>query len=159
MVAGLQAVADKMPKPAGATDRDQVRSLLGAPDAFEVAFDLADGGRSETLIRYETWYYFELESAFEFADGDLIGNMPADDVPSLAILPRQYDPSMFRADMTVADVKKLVAAPDSLMRIDAPSELGVKATAYYGEQHMVAFDESGLVLVETYPLQGGGSEQ
>lgn len=72
VVAALQPVLAGMPEPEGDTDRDQVRSLLGPPDSLEISFELADGGKGDRLIRYETWYYFELLSAFEFADGDII---------------------------------------------------------------------------------------
>lgn len=157
-VAALQRVLRGIPAPAGETDREQVKSLLGNPGAFEVSFELADGGRGERMIRYETWFYFELGSAFEFADGDVIGNMPVDDVRPLAILPRQYAPEMFRREMTVDDIKRLVAAPDALVRIDAPAELGVNVVAYYGEQLMAVFDEAGLALVQTLPLDAGGEQ-
>lgn len=158
IVAAIQPVLQAMPALVGDTDREKVRSILGTPDAFEVSFELDEGGRSDRPLRYETWYYFELQAAFEFVDGDILSNMPVDDVDPLAILPRQYTPELFRRDMTIDDVKKLVAAPDALVRIDVPAELGVTLSAYYGEQLIVAFDDGGLALVETLPLQAGGAE-
>jgi len=159
VVAALQSIVGRMPAPTGATERDQVRSLLGPPDSFEISFELADGGTSDRLIRYEIWYYFELLSAFEFADGDIIANMPVDDVQPLTILPRQFDPDMFRPGMTLGDVKRLLAAPDALLSVVAPPELEVNVTCYYGEQLMVALDEAGVFLVRTYPLEAGGGEE
>ena len=158
VVEAMHTILAGMPPAQGANDRERVRSLLGPPDAFQVSFEPANGGRGDQLLRYETWYYFELESAFEFVDADLLSNLPVDDVNPLAILPRQYRPEMFERDMTLDDVKALVAAPAGLVQIDAPPELGAKMTAYYGEQLMVVFDEGGLALVETRPLQRGTVE-
>lgn len=61
--------------------------------------------------------------------------------------------------MTFDDVKKLLAAPDALYSVTAPPELEVDVTCYYGEQLMVALDETGLIFVRTYPLQAGGGEE
>lgn len=158
VVTDLQKVADAMPKATGETDRDQVESLMGLPDAFAISFEQDEGGKSERIVRYETWFYFDIQTAFEFADGDLLSNMPIDDVAPLAILPRQYDPADFRRDMDWDDVRQLVTEPDAFSRTDLPEAYGEKAWAYYGEQLMVAFDEEGLSLVETYPLESGSGQ-
>jgi len=157
-VAELQKIADTLPQAKGSTDRDQVESLMGPPDAFSISFDQAEGGSSATIVRYETWFYFDIQTAFEFVDGDLLSNMPVDDVAPLAILPRQYSPGQFKREMTWEDIKKLVTEPDAFSRADLPDAYGEKAWAYYGEQLMVAFDEEGLSLVETYPLESGDAQ-
>lgn len=158
LTAALRPTAAGMPAGTGDTDRDQLRSLAGPPDAFSISFEQDDGGKSTRIVRYETWYYFELQTAFEFADGDLLSNMPIDDVAALAILPRQYDPAAFQRTTSWADVEKLVTDPAAFYRMDLPEAYGLKAWAYYGEQLMVAFDEEGLSIVETYPLEPGAKQ-
>lgn len=157
-VADLQKLADTLPKPSGETDRDQVRSLLGDPDTFELAFEPASA-ESDRLVRRETWFYFDMLSAFEFVDGDLIANLPIDDVSGLVVLPRQYNPGQFDRETRIDDVKKLLVQPGAASQTSLPEALGAEVTALAGEQLLVAFDEDGLlVYAQTFILRPGGAE-
>ncbi len=156
--AALQGVAAALPSPTGATDRDQIRSLLGPPDTFEVAFEPASAD-AEQLVRRETWVYLDLTTAYEFIDGDLLTNLPAEVPPGIGIVPLQYDPADFSRETTPADVEALLVDPTAVSRTELPAALGAKLTALAGEQLLAVFDEGGrLVLVQSFVLSPGGQE-
>lgn len=152
IVAALDQRFASLPHPAGENDRDQVRDLMGIPDAFIISWESI--GAEPEPVRYETWFYYELLSAFEFADGQLISNLPIDDEEAVLLLPRQYDPSSFARELDWKAVSAMLPDPASAATTTVPEELGVALTAYAGDQLLVVFDEFGLVYVETILLRG-----
>lgn len=147
-----------LPEGSGDTDRDQIESLVGVPDAFVVSYEVV-GGEDETtgeVVRYETWVFFALRTAFEFADGTLVANLPVADLGGPALLPTFYEPSQFQRETTWADVEALIADPDAVATTVVPPELlegtGSELTAYASDQLLVVFDQDGLVYAETIPL-------
>lgn len=155
-VATLDDLVDVPSIPGAVDDRAEVRGLLGAPHAFSVSYEVV-GGADENdgdVVRYETWVYYDMQTAFEFADGKLLSHLPADDVSNLAILPMQYDPASFTRDLTWDDVSVMLAEPGAAAETTlSEEEFGVFVQVYAGEQLLVAFDDDGLlVYAETYPL-------
>lgn len=144
--------------PAGATDRDQVRSLMGLPDAFVLSFERSGKNGDGPTIRYETWFYYEILSALEFADGELISNLPIDEVTAPTILPRGYDPSAFKRSMRWDDAKPLVYDAAAFSPRSLPREFDVPITFYAGSQLLLGFDDEGLVYAETIPLSLGAGQ-
>lgn len=157
LVARLNETYASLPTGEGATDLEQVRSLVGAPDAFQVSFERGGAAGDGAEVRYETWYYFDLQSAFEFADGKLIGNLPIDPPAALTLLPRKYDPAAFTRGMPWSEVAKLLVEPLGVEARAVPGEFGAELTFYAGEQLLVAFDENGLVYAESIPLTAGSA--
>ena len=149
-----------VPNAPGENDREEIRALAGPPDVFVVSYEVV-GGEDErtggTVVRYETWVYLDFLTAFEFADGQLINNLPVEDVAGPSLLPGQYDPDLFTRAMTWDDVRILLADPDAAASTSLPKELtaefGGELTVYAAEQLLVVFDEAGLVYAETFPLE------
>lgn len=152
VVADLDKRFAALPKAEGENDRDQIRDMLGPPDAFTVSWESV--GEEPEPVRYETWFYYELLTAYEFADGALIANLPVDDEEAVLLLPLQYDPAKFERGLTWQAVSTMLADPASAARTDAPEELGAALTGYAAEQLLVVFDDEGLVYAETIPLRG-----
>lgn len=153
VVADLDERFASLPVPTGETDRDQIREMLGPPDAFELSWESV--GEDPEAIRYETWFYYELLTAYEFADGALIANLPIDDDDAVLLLPLQYDPANFERSLTWEKVSTMLADPASAAKTSVPEELGAALTGYAAEQLLVVFDDEGLVYAETIPLRGG----
>jgi hypothetical protein len=156
-VATLDTLVDVPSVPGAVDDRAEVRGLLGSPDAFMVTYEVV-GGVDENdgeVVRYETWVYYDLQTAFEFADGALLSHLPVDDVQNLAILPLQYDPADFTRDVTWNDVSAMLAEPAAAASTTlSEEEFGAFLQVYAGEQLVVGFDDEGLlVYAETFPLE------
>jgi hypothetical protein len=149
VVSAMRELLAELPAAEGATEREQIRSMLGMPDAFVVSYERA--------IRYETWHYYAAASSFEFSNGRLVTNLPLDEVKGPSLLPRQYDPAGFQRGMPIDQVKAMLADPQAAVTSDMPSELGVPLTTLTGEQLLAVFDSKGLVYAETVPLQPGAS--
>ena len=109
-------------------------------------------------MRYETWFYYEILSAFEFADGKLISNLPIDEVTGPTLLPRRYDPAAFKRSMRWDDTKPLLHDPSTFEPRPLPKEFDVPLVFYAGEQLLLGFDDEGLVYVETIPLTSGAGQ-
>lgn len=146
-----EAIAD-LPEPIGENDRDQVRSMIGLPDAFTISIERSGEEGDGPIVRYETWFYYELVTAYEFADGALISNMPIEPVEGLIFLPKKYDPADFERTTTWDEIAPMLSEPDSFEARELEAEYEVPIVYYAGEQLLVAFDDEGLVYVETVPL-------
>lgn len=152
-VARVQATLDSLPGLEGATDLDQLRSLLGPPDAFTIFLDQYDDG---STARREEWFYYEFYSLYEFVDGRLVANLPLDDPAEWHVLPRQYDPAMFELGETWVQVAERIPDPGSLTRFELEPEYELPASYYVGNQLVLLFDEGGgLLYVEAVPLEPG----
>lgn len=152
-VARVQSTLDSLPALEGATDLEQLRSLLGPPDAFTIFGDQSPDG---STARREEWFYYELYSVYEFVDGRLVANLPLDDPSDWHIFPRQYDPAMFQLGETWAQVAERIPQPGSLTRFELEPEYDLQASYYVGNQLLLLFDEAGgLLYVEAIPLEPG----
>jgi hypothetical protein len=151
--AAMQQIADTLPEPHGETEREQIRSLIGSPDTFTITFERSGEAGDGALIRYETWFYYDLGTAYEFADGALIDAMPMTLPTGPTILPPvRYDPALFERATTWAEITVLLLDPASFEPIELEAEYEVPLTFYAGEQLIVAFDDEGLFYVETVAL-------
>ena len=138
--------------PAGDNDRAEFEETLGPPDAFTVRYEPGLDGSTE--VRSETWIYFDLLTAYEFADGVLISYAPVED-PGFAAIPVPYHPLSFGRSTTWAEVQRMVADPGAAIAFEIPPEAGFVGTAYATEQLLVMFDDEGLTHVEAFPVGGG----
>ncbi len=151
LTAELQAIVDRLPDPTG-DDADGLRQLIGAPDAFVIAFEpLEDGSPS----RREEWIYYDLATSFELLDGTLLADRPLDAEAGVLVLPRAYDPSDFTAGATWESLAETLDDPAAFEAIPLDEEYGVAATVYVGDFLQLGFDEDGeLFFVEAVPLSG-----
>lgn len=152
LVAQMEEAIAVLPEPIGDNDRDQIRSMIGLPDAFTISFERSGEDGDGPLVRYETWYYYELLTAYEFADGALISNLPMDPVDGVVFLPKKYDPADFERTTTWDDIAPMLRDPDSFVARELEAEYEVQLVFYAGEQLLVVFDDEGLFYVETVSL-------
>lgn len=152
----LAAALDALPATTGVSDADKTHSLLGAPDVFELWFEVADDG---TVVRTETWYYLDLEVSYEFRDGALLFTIPMDEVPGLVLPALQYDPLTFDATTSLEDVRGMLDDRDALTPEEIREEYELDVTVWAGEQLIAAFDANGeLLYVETVAIELGAAE-
>jgi len=152
LVAQMEDAISALPEPVGDNDRDQIRSMIGLPDAFTISFERSSEDGDGPLVRYETWYYYELLTAYEFADGALISNLSMEPVDGVVFLPKKYDPADFERTTTWDEIEPMLSDPDSFVARELEAEYEVPLVFYAGEQLLVAFDDEGLFYVETVPL-------
>jgi ribosomal protein L40E len=151
----LSLAVASLPDAEGDTDLEQMRSLLGPPDAFTLALEVADDGQQS---RREEWFYYDLLSVYEFVDGSLVSNLPLDE-GGLMVAPKQYDPADFTLGVTWDEVPATLDDPDAFESYPLEDEYEIDATYYVGAQLLLVFDEEGLlVYVETQPLEAGVEE-
>jgi hypothetical protein len=145
-----QAALDRLPDPPGDDDAEQIRSLLGLPDAFTIAFEpQADGSSS----RREQWFYYDLSAVFEFVDGTILWNLPLDSETTFMPNASRYDPAVFQETSRRASIALALPSPFSFEPIPLDDQYGVPVTICVGDQLVLAFDEWGtLFYVETVPL-------
>jgi hypothetical protein len=158
-VVGAEIVdaAAVLPPSTSGDDRDQVRAVLGVPDAFILAFEPGPDGSTQ---RREEWYYLERQTGFEFVDGRVLTLLPLEAPGSplgaegtgISFVPSFYDPQDFDRAMSVDDVVAMLTDPSSLVSTPAPDELEVELHVYAADQILFAFDAEGLAYVETVPL-------
>ena len=152
LVAQLEEVVDALPEPLGDNDRDQIRSMIGLPDTFTISYERGGEEGDGALVRYETWYYYELVTAFEFADGALVSDLPIETVEGMIFLPRKYDPAAFERSTTWDEITPMLSDPESFVERELEPEYELPVVYYAGEQLLVAFDDEGLFYVETVLL-------
>lgn len=146
------AAAEALPDPEpGQSDAEYLHSLEGRPDAFEIVFHQeSEGG---TVVREETWYYYELDSAFLFADGAFLYAVAVEEPGSL-ILIAPYDPLDFTDATTLDDVRAMVSDPASLVQEEVPAVYELTHSFWAGDQLEVVFDASGaIVAVDSVPAE------
>lgn len=148
-------MAARFPVGAGATDRAQVRSMLGPPDAFEVSFEQIAVGKRTRTVRVDVWFYEGLRSAFQFDDGRFVATFPADAADATVLLPQGFDPDRLVRSTTPQQVAAMagVAAGQPAPASFALSEpFGVDLTVRVYGQLVAAFDAQGLVFARTVPV-------
>ncbi len=137
---------------AAENDRAEIEQTLGAPDAFTISYEYGIDGA--TLVRYESWTYFDVLTAFEFADGSLTAYAPVSN-PGGAAIAAPYHPLDFDRLTTWEDVTRLLATPETAIPFEIPIETGFIGTAWSTSQLLAMFDETGMVHLEAFPVAGG----
>ncbi len=127
--------------------RPTVLEEMGPPDSFTLKFQELEG----QIVRWETWSYFDFTTLFEFIDGELLWTIELEEVPNGSIFAHFYEPEMFQAGMTVADVKSLLAGQE-LLEINLAALDLEGSLALAGDQILLAFENDRLVYVETVIL-------
>lgn len=137
---------------AAENDRAEIEQTLGAPDAFTISYEYGMDGT--TLVRYESWTYFDMLTAFEFADAKLTAYAPVSD-PGGGAIAVPYHPLDFDRLTTWEDVTRLLASPETAVPFEVPIETGFAGAAWSTSQLLAMFDETGMVHVEAFPVTGG----
>lgn len=155
-LAAVQEILDSLPSLEGQTDADQMRSLLGPPDAFTIALEEGDSG----VVRREEWFYYELLAMYAFVDGRLTLNLPLSDPAAWQVYPRQWDPSMFEMGETWDEVSSKLDDPGRFASFAFEPEYEIEATYYVGNQLLLLFDDAGrLIYVEAVPLEPAEADE
>ena len=139
--------------PGAAGDRDELRGVVGPPQAFDLTFETDPQNPAGPLLRIETWYYFNFGSAFVFVDGRLSNSFPLEGLGEIALLPLQYDPAGFTRSLTWEQAAGLIDDPGAGPVTDFDmADVGVELDVYAGAQILLMFDPDGLAAVSTFPL-------
>ncbi|MGE0601826.1 MAG: hypothetical protein AB7J35_20510 [Dehalococcoidia bacterium] len=151
VVADIESVLAGLPHAEGETDIDQMRSLLGPPDAFTLFLESDAEGHTG---RREEWYYFDYLSVYSFLDGKLETNLPLADAADFTVLPRRWDPGMFDLGVEWPDLADVIGDPARFESYEFEPEYEVPGTYYVGNQLLLLFDDEGkLYYVEAIPLE------
>ena len=153
VVGFLDEVLGEIEMPSAASDRAEFELVLGPPDAFTVQYELGDDG--STLVRHETWSYFDMLTAYTFADGVLRSFYPIAE-PGEFVVGVPYHPDDFASEATWDSVRLLLADPDEAVPVEMPEEVGFYGSAWWAPHLFLVFDETGLLQVEAVPVAGGG---
>jgi len=146
------AAAAALPDPEpGQSDAEYLHDLEGRPDAFEIVFrQESEGG---AIVREETWYYYELDSAFLFVDGVFLYAVSVEEPGSLMLI-APYDPLDFTDSTTLDDVRAMVSDPASLVQEEVPAVYELTHSFWAGDQIEVVFDAGGaIVAVDAVPAE------
>ncbi|MEE8472262.1 MAG: hypothetical protein V3S82_03730, partial [Dehalococcoidia bacterium] len=153
VVASLATALSGLPPASGDSDLEQMRSLIGPPDAFALTLEPRDGAAP---VQREEWYYYEIGTVFEFADGKLVANLPLDENQGLLVVPLRYDPADFQLGTTWQEVARTLDHPGELQSYELEEGYELQVTYYVGAQLLLAFDDDGLLFyMEALPLETG----
>jgi hypothetical protein len=125
-----------------------VLEKMGAPDAFSIRFEIVE----DQVVRWETWSYFDYESAMDFVDGELLWTMDLEPVPDGSLYAHYYNPEDFYAHMSVDEVRALLSW-QTLEEIDLSEGEIESGVMLVGDQILLGFDQGRLVYVETLILE------
>jgi hypothetical protein len=153
VVGFLDEVLGQIEMPSAASDRAEFELVLGPPDAFTVQYELGNDG--STLVRHETWSYFDMLTAYTFADGVLRSFYPIAE-PGEFVVGVPYHPDDFTREATWHSVKLLLSDPESAVPVEMPEAVGFYGSAWWAPHLFVVFDDTGLLQVEAVPVAGGG---
>lgn len=120
---------------------------MGAPDTFSIRFESVE----DQVVRWETWSYFDYQSAMDFVDGELLWTVDLDPVPDGSLYAHYYNPQDFRAHMSPDEVRQLLDW-QQLEEIDLGEADLENGLVLIGDQIMLGFDQDRLVYVETLIL-------
>jgi hypothetical protein len=135
------------------SDRDAIAQIMGLPDLMQLSYEFVGGTDDGVAIRYETWTYFDLLTAYEFADGQLVLMLAIEDpVRPLLVVPHLDPRSLDRAQDWDA-VHALVGSPEQVVSTDLAEAYGESLVTYASPQFLAVFDADGLVYAETLPLE------
>lgn len=147
----LEEAVDTAPE----DSRDQVLSLMGAPDAFSLTWQPV----GEHTARWEEWSYFDAGTRFDFVDGELVWTADLEPAPDGSLYAHQYDPTNFTADQGLGDLRDVlnVLGPQDLVSVPLDEADAPGGELIVGDQILLGFDGGRLVRVETLILAPDGS--
>ncbi len=131
----------------GADRRPDILAELGGPDAFVVTVDEVD----DTVVRLESWRYYETATQIDFIDGEVLWSVAIDSLPDGTLYPLWYDPAEFTMLTSMEEVLS-VLDDIALTEIDPGEEAMPDTVLLAGDQLLLAFTDDKLVYVETFPL-------
>ncbi|MEA3503395.1 MAG: hypothetical protein U9R47_11505 [Actinomycetota bacterium] len=137
----------------GVDRRPGILAELGGPDAFVVTVDEVD----DTVVRLESWRYYETATQIDFIDGEVLWSVAIDSLPDGTLYPLWYDPAEFTMLTSMEEVLS-VLDDVALTEIDPGEEAMPDTVLLAGDQLLLAFTDDKLVYVETYPLSPEESE-
>ena len=138
--------------PYAETAAAQLRLTLGPPDLFRISYE-ASGDEADALPdRFETWVYYDILTAFEFRNGELIADGPVEELAGTAIFPFGFDPTAFVLDTSWAEIETLLPEGAEVTTTDIPAEAGTEGRIYATEHLLVIITEVGLIYAESLPL-------
>ena len=133
--------------------RPDLLAELGGPDAFVVAADEVDG----TLVRFESWMYYETATQIDLVDGEILWSVELEPLPDGTLYPLWYDPAEFVLLMSMEEVRSGLGGVE-LVEVLLDDEAVPSGVFLAGDQLLLGFVDDQLVYVETYPLSPGQAE-
>ena len=134
--------------------RPQTLEMMGRPDVFSIIEMDVDGHK---LVR-ESWVYYGLATQVDFINGEAVFTSSLDPVPEETIFPAWYDPELFSAGMTAAEIIQAASSaspagtvPESIMA-EATSEEFPGGEILIGDQILIGVFADRVVYIETVAL-------
>ena len=124
----------------------------GAPEAFTILFyEEETPDREIQTVRLETWDYYSLGIGLTFINGELVSEDPLEIGDLGSHSPQSYDPTMFRAFMSLSEVVA-AAGIDSYVEIPLDRDFVKKGTLYYADSLSFGVRDDQLVYIEALAL-------
>jgi len=101
----------------GVDRRPAILAELGGPDAFVITVDDVDG----TVVRSESWRYYEVATQIDFVAGEALWSVAIDSLPDGTIYPLWYAPGEFTTLASMEEVLS-VLGDVALTEIDPGDE-------------------------------------
>jgi pSer/pThr/pTyr-binding forkhead associated (FHA) protein len=140
------ALAEPLPD-----ERSQILANLGRPDEFDISIVQVDGGQ----VRMESWRYYGFGTRVDFVDGAIVWTVELEPPGSGAFFPAWYDPTDFKAGMSIEEASALVVSaspagftPEIMDLTEGGDDLA-GGTLLVGDQITLGFQDGQLVYVET----------
>lgn len=134
--------------------RPQTLDIMGRPDVFSIIEMDVDGHK---LIR-ESWVYYGLATQVDFINGEAVFTSSLDPVPDETIFPAWYDPGLFSAGMTAAEIIQAASSaspagtiPESIMA-ETTNEEFPGGEILIGDQILIGVFADRVVYIETVAL-------
>lgn len=127
--------------------RPDLLAELGGPDAFVVSADEIDG----TVVRFESWRYYEAATQVDLVDGEILWNVDIEPLPEGTLYPLWYDPTAFALLTSMEEVLSGLGDIE-LVEVALDDEEVPSGVLLAGDQLLLGFVDDQLVYVETFPL-------
>ena len=142
-------------------NRQDVYSLLGRPDAFDIAVVEVEG----TPVRTESWRYYQYGAQVDFVDGSAIWVSELEPVPEDTIFAAWYNPLDFVDGITGTQAIEVATAasparvmPQQIALSDGDDEMA-GGYALIGDQIVIGLYEDQVVYIETIAFMPEGGDQ
>ena len=141
--------------------RPEVYAFLGRPDAFDISVIEVEG----TLVRMESWRYYQYGTQVDFVDGRALWVVELDPAPDGTLFAAWYDPLDFVDGITGTEAVNVVmtSSPTGFApyRIDLATggEDLAGGFALVGDQIIIGLVDDQVVYVETIALMPEGGAQ
>lgn len=142
-------------------NRLEVYAYLGRPDAFDIAIVEVEG----SLVRMESWRYYQYGVQVDFADGSALWVVEIEPMPEGTIFAAWYDPVDFLDVVTgseAIEVATITSPTQMVPTVIDFSEGGdpfAGGTALVGDQIVIGLVEDQVVYVETIAFVPEGGDQ